>query len=119
MEKDIIIDDANSVFVNVTISAKRISGKYPLSDLKKASEGWWLMNPKTAENIKYVFPVKSNQILGVFEVVGMESAPDLKTRAIRVKFDLKMIFEGSTQLLDAAVDELVSTTHFVTKYFKI
>lgn len=109
----------NSSFVNVTISVPTVNGKYPLSDLMKVSKGWWIMKPEIAENIKYIFPVKGNKVLGVFEVKGFEHAPDSKNSdMIRVNFDLKMIFQGSHQLVESA-KEHISTSHFVTKHFNI
>jgi hypothetical protein len=113
-----IQNDVNSTFVNVTLSAKPIDGKYPLFDLKQASQGWWLMTEEVAKQIKYVFPVRRNKVLGVFEVESFESAPDITTGNNRVNFKLKMIFEGATALVNTAINEM-SSTHYVTKHFKI
>ena len=109
----------NASFVNVTISVPTANGKYPLSDLLKVSRGWWVMKPEVAENMKYIFPVKANKVLGVFEVKGYQTAPDIKNPdMIRVNFDLKMIFEGSHRLVESATTEM-NTSHFVTKHFSI
>lgn len=113
-----IHDDINSTFVNVTISAKIVDGKYPLYDLKRASEGDWIMSDEVAKKIKWIFPVRRNRILGVFEVDGFQSSPDQKTGNNRVRFDLKMIFEGSARLTESATEAL-NSTHYVTKHFKI
>lgn len=118
MKKQQIPDDVNSTFVNVTLSIKTADGKYPLYDLMKSSEGWWVMTEDVASKIKYVFPVKSNKVLGVFEVKSYESAPDEITGNSRINFKLKMLFEESTSLLESANKE-ISKTHFVTKHFKI
>ena len=119
MKKQIPIpDDINSTFVNVTLSAKPIGEKYPLFDLKQASQGWWVMSEEVASKIKWVFPVRRNKILGVFEVESYECEPDTITGNTRVNFKLKMIFEGSRTLVDSALNEL-NSTHYVTKHFKI
>jgi hypothetical protein len=119
MKKQITIpEDINSTFVNVTLSAKPIDGKYPLFDLMLASQGWWVMSEEVAAKIKYVFPVRRNKILGVFEVEGYDCAPDLTTGNTRVNFKLKMIFEKSRSLVDSALNEM-NATHYVTKHFKI
>lgn len=110
--------DINSTFVNVTLSANPTDGKYPLYDLKQVSRGWWVMTEEIASKIKYVFPVKRNKILGVFEVESYESAPDIITGNNRVNFKLKMIFEGSSTLVESAINEM-NSTHYVTKHFKI
>jgi hypothetical protein len=116
--KQQIPTDINSTFVNVTLSAKPIDGKYPLYDLKQASKGWWVMTEETASKIKWVFPVRRNKVLGVFEVEGYECAPDITTGNNRVNFRLKNIYEGSTAMINEAIEE-INSTHFVTKYFKI
>ena len=117
-KQNTIPTDVNSTFVNVTLSAKPIDGKYPLFDLKQASQGWWLMTEEVASKIKYVFPVRRNKVLGVFEVESYESAPDITTGNNRVNFKLKMIFEGASALVNEAIVEMTST-HYVTKHFKI
>jgi hypothetical protein len=112
-------EKVNSTFVNVTISAeKMVNGKFSLADLMYASKGWWVMNEDIAEQIEYVFPVRKNEVLGVFKVVGYEKGVDEKNGRSRINFDLKMIFEGSTQLLESAKTELTST-HYVVKQFSI
>ncbi len=113
-----ILEDINATFVNVTISAKTIDGKYPLADLKRASEGDWIMTEEIAERIKWVFPVRRNKILGVFAVEGFSVIPDPTNKNNRIKFDLKMIFEGSYALTESALNVL-NSTHYVTKHFKI
>jgi len=110
--------DINSTFVNVTLSAKPIDGKYPLFDLMQASKGWWVMSEEVASKIKWVFPVRRNKILGVFEVESFECAPDEITGNTRVNFKLKMVFEKSRSLVDSAINEM-NATHYVTKHFKI
>jgi len=118
MEKEIIIpEEYNSAFLNVTLSMKPdINGRYALSNLLNCSKGDWWINPGIAKKIKYVFPVKKNEILGVFEVKGFEEVEiDGKTR---VRFDLKMVFEGSHQMKVKASEE-VNRTNYVVKLFQI
>lgn len=117
MKNDELELDINATFVNVTLSAKPVNGKYPLFDLMKASRGWWIMKKDVAEKIKYVFPVRRNKILGVFEVKSFEHDPG-DTGNIRVNFELKMIPEQMRPLMEAANEEL-NSTHYVTKHFKI
>ena len=105
----------NSAFVNVTLSAKTISGKYPLMDLMKASTGDWVMTEESAKKIKYLYPVRKNQVLGVFEVLDFQMIT--KEGQVRSRFTLKPIYQGSTKLLDKSLNELTST-NFVVKYFE-
>ena len=74
MEKEIIIpSEYNAAFLNVTLSIKPdINGRYALANLMNHTKGDWWINPGIASKIKYVFPVKKNEILGVFEVVSFE-----------------------------------------------
>ena len=108
----------DSTFVNVTLSAKKINGKYPIGELIKNSTGEWLMTEDIASNIKWIFPVRKNQILGVFEAVSYTSREDDLTGKNRVTFKLKPVFEGSSKLIEVAFNELTKT-HYVTKHFKI
>jgi hypothetical protein len=118
MEKEIIIPaEYNAAFLNVTLSMKPdINGRYALSNLLNCSKGDWWINPGIANKIKYVFPVKKNEILGVFEVKGFEEVEiGGKTR---VRFDLKMVFEGSHQMKLNAESE-VNKTNYVVKLFQL
>lgn len=104
----------NSSFVNVTLSAKTISGKYPLMDLMKATTGDWVMTEESAKKIEYLYPVRKHKILGVFKVQDYTMVTiDGQTRA---RFTLKPIYEGSTKLVQNALSELTST-NYVVKYF--
>jgi hypothetical protein len=105
----------NSAFVNVTLSAKLINGKFPIMDLLKASTGDWVMTKESAEKIEYLYPVRKNQILGVFKVQDYKMVTiDGQTRA---RFTLKPIYEGSTRLTESALSVLTST-NYVVKYFE-
>ena len=118
MDKEIIIpEEYNSAFLNVTLSMKPdINGRYALGNLRESARGDWWINPGIAGKIKYVFPVKKNEILGVFEVVDFEEVEiDGKTR---VRFNLKMIFEGSYQMKEKALSE-VNRTNYVVKLFQL
>lgn len=107
--------DFNSAFVNVTISAARlINGKPSIMDLLLAAKGDWVMTEESAKQIKYLYPVRKNKILGVFEVVDYTMVT--KGDQNRVRFNLKAIYEGSTLLLENAVSEL-TLTNFVVKFF--
>jgi hypothetical protein len=105
----------DSAFVNVTLSAKIINGKYPLMDLMKSSTGDWVMTEESAKKIEYLYPVRKHQILGVFKV------QDYKMLTVegqsRVRFTLKPIYEGSTRLTENALSVLTST-NYVVKYFE-
>jgi hypothetical protein len=104
----------DSAFVNVTLSAKTISGKYPLMDLMKATTGDWVMTEEAAKKIEYLYPVRKHKILGVFEVQDYKMiTKDGQTRA---RFTLKPIYEGSTKLIQNALSEITST-NYVVKYF--
>ena len=108
-------ENFDSAFVNVTLSAARlINGKPSINDLSTAAKGDWVMSEDAAKKIKYIYPVRKNQILGVFEVLDytMLVTPD----QTRVRFTLKAIFEGRTPLLESAVSNLTAT-NFVVKYF--
>ena len=118
MEKEIIIpSEYNAAFLNVTLSMKPdINGRYALGDLMNHTKGDWWINPGIASKIKYVFPVKKNEILGVFEVVNFEEVEiDGKTR---VRFKLKMVFEGSHQM-KASANSDVNKTNYVVKLIQI
>jgi hypothetical protein len=118
MDKEIIIPPKyNAAFLNVTLSIKPdINGRYALSNLMNHTKGDWWINPGIAENIKYVFPVKKHEILGVFEVVGFEEVEiDGKTR---VRFKLKMVFEGSHQM-KASATSVINKTNYVVKLIQI
>lgn len=118
MDKEIIIpSEYNAAFLNVTLSIKPdINGRYALANLMNHTKGDWWINPGIAEKIKYVFPVKKNEILGVFEVVNFEEVEiDGKTR---VRFKLKMVFEGSHQMKSSANSD-VNKTNYVVKLIQI
>jgi hypothetical protein len=102
----------NSAFVNVTLSITKINGKYPLYDLKRVSAGDWVMTEEAASLIKYLFPVKANEVLGVFEVESYKVIDN------RVRFKLKNIYQGSLRLMNEAHEE-ASRTNYVVKYFNI
>lgn len=106
----------NSTFVNVTISAKGADGRYANADLRNSAKGNWVMTESAASDIKYIFPVKQNKILGVFESVGY-SVVDQDGKD-RIQFNLKPIFEGSHTLISRAQDEL-NKTNYVTKHFNL
>lgn len=108
-------ENYNSIFVNVTLSAKTIDGKYPLGELRAASVGNWLISEDTAKRIKYLYPVRRNKILGVFEVTGYHVVKIEDQE--RIQFDLKFIFEGSTRLVESA-QEYMNRTNYVTKLFE-
>ena len=96
-------ENFNSAFVNVTISAKKIGSKYPLYELLKSARGNWIMSNETADKIKYIYPVRKNEILGVFEVTGYEAITNQDSEH-RVRFDIKPIFINSTRLTESAKD---------------
>jgi hypothetical protein len=102
----------NSAFVNVTLSITKINGKYPLYDLKRVAAGDWVMTEEAASTIKYLFPVKANEVLGVFEVESYKVIDN------RVRFKLKNIYLGSLRLMNEANEE-ASRTNYVVKYFNI
>ena len=102
----------NSAFVNVTLSITKINGKYPLYDLKRVSAGDWVMTEEAASTIKYLFPVKANEVLGVFEVESYKVIDN------RVRFKLKNIYQGSLRLMNEAHEE-AQKTNYVVKYFNI
>ena len=112
--KNSIPENYNSAFVNVTLSAKSIDGKYPLADLMKSSVGNWVMSEESAKKIEYLYPVRKNQVLGVFKVVDYTMV-DISGQT-RVRFTLKPIYEGSSKLLGNATD-LITSSNFVVKYF--
>jgi hypothetical protein len=118
MEKEIIIpQEYNAAFLNVTLSIQPdINGRYALSDLMGCTKGDWWINPGIASKIKYVFPVKRNEILGVFEVVGFEEI-EIENKT-RVRFKLKMIYEGSHQMKINAAPE-VNKTNYVVKLIQV
>ena len=102
----------NSAFVNVTLSITKINGKYPLYDLKRVVAGDWVMTEEAASTIKYLFPVKANEVLGVFEVESYKVIDN------RVRFKLKNIYQGSLRLMNEAHEE-AQKTNYVVKYFSI
>jgi hypothetical protein len=102
----------NSAFVNVTLSITKINGKYPLYDLKRVASGDWVMTEGAASTIKYLFPVKANEVLGVFEVESYKVIDN------RVRFKLKNIYQGSLRLMNEAHEE-AARTNYVVKYFNI
>jgi hypothetical protein len=102
----------NSAFVNVTLSITKINGKYPLYDLKRVAAGDWVMTEEAASTIKYLFPVKANEVLGVFEVESYKVIDN------RVRFKLKNIYLGSLRLMNEAHEE-AARTNYVVKYFNI
>ena len=102
----------NSAFVNVTLSITKINGKYPLYDLKRVAAGDWVMTEEAASTIKYLFPVKANEVLGVFEVESYKVIDN------RVRFKLKNIYQGSLRLMNEAHEE-AQKTNYVVKYFSI
>lgn len=113
--KNLTPENYNSAFVNVTLSAKTIGGKYPIMDLLKASTGDWVMSEESAKKIEYLYPVRKHQILGVFKVQDYKMVTiDGQTRA---RFTLKPIYEGSTRLLESATNALTAT-NYVVKYFE-
>jgi hypothetical protein len=103
----------NSAFVNVTLSITKINGKYPLYDLKRVSAGDWVMTEEAASTIKYLFPVKANEVLRVFEVESF-----IRNNDGRVRFKLKNIYQGSLRLMNEAHEE-AQRTNYVVKYFNI
>ena len=108
-------ENFDSAFVNVTLSASRlINGKPSINDLSNAAKGDWVMTEESAKKLKYIYPVRKNQILGVFEVVNYTMI--ITKDQTRVRFTLKAIFEGRTPLLESAETNLTST-NFVVKYF--
>lgn len=107
-------ENYDSAFVNVTLSAKTIGGKYPLMDLMKATTGDWVMTEDSAKKIEYMYPVRKHKILGVFKVQDYKMITiDGQTRA---RFTLKPIYEGSSKLIQNALSEITST-NYVVKYF--
>jgi hypothetical protein len=102
----------NSALVNVTLSITKVNGKYPLYDLKRVAVGDWVMSEESASDIKYLFPVKGNEVLGVFEVESYTMIGN------RVRFKLKNIYQGSTKLMNEAHEEALRT-NYVVKYFNI
>ena len=115
MKKQKTPENYNSAFVNVTLSAKPIGGKFPIMDLLKASIGDWVMLEESAKKIEYIYPVRRNQVLGVFKVVDFQMI--IQDGQSRARFSLKPIYEGSTKLLDKALNE-VASTNYVVKYFE-
>ena len=109
-------ENFDSAFVNVTLSAERLINGKPksLNDLATAAKGDWVMSEDAAKKIKYIYPVRKNQILGVFEVLDYTML--VTPEQTRVRFTLKPIFEGRTPLLESAVSNLTAT-NFVVKYF--
>jgi len=114
MKTQQIPENFNSAFVNVTLSAARINGKYAVMDLLKAASGDWVMAEESASKIKYLYPVRKNEILGVFEVTSFQMVN--KGDQPRVRFTLKPIYQGSTKLLENAINHITST-NYVVKYF--
>jgi hypothetical protein len=108
------LENFDSVFVNVTLSAPKIDGKYAIIDLMRAATGDWVISEEAAKKIKYVYPVRKHQVLGVFEVDGYQMVTeDEQTRA---RFNLKPIYNGSTPLLEKAKG-VITPTNYVVKYF--
>jgi|688.fasta_scaffold1541519_1 hypothetical protein len=108
-------ENFNSAFLNVTLSAKTIDGKYAMWDLQQASKGNWVISEEAAPKVKYVYPVRKNKILGVFEVTGYEVLEiDGQNR---VRFELKAIYENSTRMISTAESHL-NKTNYVVKFFE-
>ena len=115
MKKEQTIPEVfDSAFVNVTLSAKKIFGKYAIMDLLKASTGDRVMSEDSAKQIKYIYPVRRHEILGVFEVSDYKVV--YHDEQARIRFTLKPIYEGSTRLLESASSQL-TPTNYVVKYF--
>lgn len=114
--KQSIPENYDSALVNVTLSAKNINGKYSIVNLLKVSTGDWVMSEESAKKIKYLYPVRKNKILGVFEVIDYKMVNI--SGKLRVRFDLKVIYEGSYKLISIAENE-INKTNYTVKYLQI
>jgi hypothetical protein len=123
MQKD------KSTFVNVTYSAGEVLTKgniydIPANALMEASKGDWVMSdPEVLDSLKWLFPVKKNRVLGIFEVVDwhkIESLPQDSTREFRVRFTLRIPTDlRQAKSLKEAAQNQVGKTNFVVKYLDI
>tara|TARA_R110000868_G_scaffold45375_5_gene150567 strand:- start:4 stop:375 length:372 start_codon:yes stop_codon:yes gene_type:complete len=112
-----IPSEFNSAFLNVTLSSNPgADGRYSIMDLKNSARGDWWIKPEYAKEIKYVFPVKKNKILGVLEVLGFDEV-DINGKT-RIRFNLKPIYEGSHTMISQANYD-VNKTNYVVKLFKL
>jgi hypothetical protein len=114
----------NATFVNVTYSADTYSTpgnifEVPATILLNAAKGDWVMKDEGVLNeLKWLFPVRRNRILGVFVVEGWEYVDTDPTRKrVRFKLQIPSDLKQAKSLKEEAQSE-ISTSNFVVKYTK-
>jgi hypothetical protein len=91
----------------------------PAQILKEAAKGDWVMrDEETLNGLKWLFPVRKNRVLGVFEIQSWEFVDSDPTKT-RVRFELTIPADlnAAKKLKEEAQTEVVSS-NFVVKYSK-
>lgn len=114
----------NATFVNVTYSAGTYSTpnnlfEIPVMTLKEAAKGDWVMaDEEILNSLKWLFPVRRNRILGVFQIEGWEFVDtDPTKKRVRFKLQIPQNLNEAKRLKEEAQTE-ITTSNFVVKYSK-
>ena len=114
----------NATYVNVTYSADTYSTpgnifEVPATILLNAAKGDWVMKDEAVLNeLKWLFPVRRNRVLGVFVVESWEYVnTDPKKPRVRFTLSIPQDLKQAKSLKEEAQSE-ISTTNFVVKYTK-